>query len=122
MMDSEVDVNDAMHHLQKLDFHHPYTPYNVQEEFMRTVYGVLEQGEGQIGILESPTGTVSWPFHLRTIGRGQLSSCPPRRGKANLKYIGQIPFTYMRISHVASKLQVNPVRDITSRGRRVFQR
>ncbi|GAB0134464.1 hypothetical protein EsDP_00002835 [Epichloe bromicola] len=56
-MDSEVDVNDAMHHLQKLDFHHPYTPYNVQEEFMRTVYGVLEQGEGQIGILESPTGT-----------------------------------------------------------------
>lgn len=88
MMNSEVDVNDAMHHLQKLDFHHPYTPYNVQEEFMRTVYGVLEQGEGQIGILESPTGTVSWPFHLKTIcalcdGRGQLSSCPSSLGKAN---------------------------------------
>ncbi|KAG5953266.1 hypothetical protein E4U53_006194 [Claviceps sorghi] len=56
-MGSEVDVDGAMHHLQKLDFHHPFTPYNVQEEFMRTVYGVLEQGGGQVGILESPTGT-----------------------------------------------------------------
>lgn len=26
---------------------------------MKTVYDVLEQGHGQIGILESPTGTVS---------------------------------------------------------------
>ncbi|KAI0880886.1 DNA repair helicase [Annulohypoxylon maeteangense] len=41
----------------KIDFHHPYTPYDVQEEFMSTVYEVLEQGEGQVGILESPTGT-----------------------------------------------------------------
>ncbi|KAG5981508.1 hypothetical protein E4U55_002863 [Claviceps digitariae] len=57
MMGSEVDVDGAMQHLQDLDFHHPFTPYNVQEEFMRTVYGVLEQGAGQIGILESPTGT-----------------------------------------------------------------
>ncbi|KAG6008263.1 hypothetical protein E4U21_004725 [Claviceps maximensis] len=57
MMDSKADVDGAMRHLQDLDFHHPFTPYNVQEEFMRTVYGVLEQGAGQIGILESPTGT-----------------------------------------------------------------
>ncbi|KAG6041510.1 hypothetical protein E4U41_003813 [Claviceps citrina] len=56
-MGAEADVDDAMHHLQKLDFHHPFTPYNVQEEFMRTVYDVLEQGAGQAGILESPTGT-----------------------------------------------------------------
>ena len=40
----------------KIDFHHPYTPYEVQEQFMRTVYDVLEKG--QVGILESPTGTV----------------------------------------------------------------
>ncbi|KAK0648307.1 DNA repair helicase [Cercophora newfieldiana] len=40
-----------------LDFHHPYTPYDVQIEFMRAVYGVLEKGNGQVGILESPTGT-----------------------------------------------------------------
>ncbi|KAL2156997.1 hypothetical protein VTH06DRAFT_8625, partial [Thermothelomyces fergusii] len=39
------------------NFHHPYTPYDVQLEFMRTVYDVLEKGDGQIGILESPTGT-----------------------------------------------------------------
>ncbi|KAM3073916.1 ATP-dependent DNA helicase chl1 [Clarireedia jacksonii] len=39
----------------KKDFHHPYTPYEIQETFMQTVYDVLE--EGKIGILESPTGT-----------------------------------------------------------------
>lgn len=39
------------------NFHHPYTPYDVQLEFMRTAYNVLENGNGQIGILESPTGT-----------------------------------------------------------------
>ncbi|OAA73713.1 DNA helicase (DNA repair), Rad3 type [Cordyceps fumosorosea ARSEF 2679] len=41
----------------KVDFHHPFTPYDVQEQFMRTVYQVLESGQGQVGILESPTGT-----------------------------------------------------------------
>lgn len=40
-----------------IDFHHPYTPYPIQEEFMYTVYKVIE--DGKIGILESPTGTVS---------------------------------------------------------------
>ena len=39
------------------DFHHPYTPYAIQETFMSTVYEVL--GDGKVGILESPTGTVS---------------------------------------------------------------
>ncbi|KAF5251641.1 hypothetical protein FANTH_3251 [Fusarium anthophilum] len=43
--------------LEKLDFHHPYTPYDVQEQFMKAVYNVLETGNGQVGILESPTGT-----------------------------------------------------------------
>ncbi|SZF03684.1 unnamed protein product [Blumeria hordei] len=37
------------------DFHHPYKPYEIQEIFMETVYQVLEKG--QVGILESPTGT-----------------------------------------------------------------
>lgn len=44
--------------VSKMDFHHPYTPYAIQEEFMSTVYQVLE--EGKVGILESPTGTVSF--------------------------------------------------------------
>lgn len=57
MMAEEV-VDDVIRDLEKLDFHHPYTPYDVQEEFMKAVYDVLETGDGQIGILESPTGTV----------------------------------------------------------------
>ena len=43
--------------MPKMDFHHPYTPYAIQVEFMSTVYRVIE--EGKVGILESPTGTVS---------------------------------------------------------------
>ncbi|KAK3994417.1 ATP-dependent RNA helicase chl1 [Cladorrhinum sp. PSN332] len=42
---------------EETDFHHPYTPYSVQLDFMRAAYSVLEKGHGQIGILESPTGT-----------------------------------------------------------------
>lgn len=40
-----------------VDFHHPFSPYHVQLQFMKTVYDVLQAGNGQIGILESPTGT-----------------------------------------------------------------
>ncbi|KAH7122945.1 helicase C-terminal domain-containing protein [Dactylonectria macrodidyma] len=50
-------MEDVTRGLEKLDFHHPYTPYDVQEQFMKTVFDVLEAGEGQVGILESPTGT-----------------------------------------------------------------
>lgn len=58
-MDAEQDVSTITSSLEKIDFHHPFVPYDVQEQFMKTVYDVLEQGHGQIGILESPTGTVS---------------------------------------------------------------
>jgi superfamily II DNA or RNA helicase len=52
------DVEEDSHAtVAKMDFHHPYTPYDIQEEFMSTVYQTLE--EGKLGILESPTGTVS---------------------------------------------------------------
>lgn len=44
--------------IEAVDFNHPFTPYDVQLDFMKTVYGVLQRGEGQVGILESPTGTV----------------------------------------------------------------
>ncbi len=44
--------------IEDVDFHHPFTPYDVQLQFMRAVYGILERGDGQVGILESPTGTV----------------------------------------------------------------
>lgn len=46
-----------VHDHHDVDFHHPYTPYDVQLDFMRAAYNVLDKGTGQIGILESPTGT-----------------------------------------------------------------
>ncbi|RFU73957.1 chromosome transmission fidelity 1 [Trichoderma arundinaceum] len=51
------EVDGIAHELSNIDFHHPFTPYDVQKQFMKTVYQVLETGEGQVGILESPTGT-----------------------------------------------------------------
>jgi chromosome transmission fidelity protein 1 len=38
------------------DFDFPFKPYAIQEEFMKELYSVLDQGK--IGIFESPTGTV----------------------------------------------------------------
>lgn len=34
----------------------PFTPYQIQEEFMKNLYITLEKG--QLGVFESPTGTV----------------------------------------------------------------
>ncbi|KAI1463513.1 DNA repair helicase [Daldinia caldariorum] len=50
-------MEEVIDRVQRIDFHHPYTPYDVQEQFMNTAYQVLERGDGQVGILESPTGT-----------------------------------------------------------------
>ncbi|KAK1993275.1 DNA repair helicase [Colletotrichum falcatum] len=49
--DTELSVPDG------IDFNHPYTPYDVQTDFMKAAYSVLQRGDGQVGILESPTGT-----------------------------------------------------------------
>lgn len=55
----DADEENKCHEIpMKKDFHHPYTPYAIQETFMSTVYKVLE--DGKVGILESPTGTVSF--------------------------------------------------------------
>ncbi|RYP56737.1 hypothetical protein DL769_009877 [Monosporascus sp. CRB-8-3] len=50
-------MEELTEEFHKIEFHHPFTPYDVQDQFMRAVYDVLERGDGQIGILESPTGT-----------------------------------------------------------------
>ena len=34
----------------------PFQPYDIQHEFMNSLYQVIE--EGKVGIFESPTGTV----------------------------------------------------------------
>ncbi|KAI5364320.1 putative helicase-like, DEXD box c2 type, ATP-dependent helicase [Septoria linicola] len=37
------------------DFHHPFQPYDIQQQFMEGIYDCIEQGK--VGIFESPTGT-----------------------------------------------------------------
>ncbi|KAK1811294.1 ATP-dependent DNA helicase chl1 [Friedmanniomyces endolithicus] len=37
------------------DFHHPFQPYNIQQQFMEAMYDCIERGK--VGIFESPTGT-----------------------------------------------------------------
>jgi chromosome transmission fidelity protein 1 len=37
------------------NFHHPFQPYDIQQQFMQAVYDCIESGK--VGILESPTGT-----------------------------------------------------------------
>ncbi|EME80861.1 uncharacterized protein MYCFIDRAFT_20311, partial [Pseudocercospora fijiensis CIRAD86] len=37
------------------DFHHPFQPYDIQQQFMEAVYDCIEHK--QVGIFESPTGT-----------------------------------------------------------------
>ena len=38
-------------------FPFPFSPYDIQEDFMHTLFDVLNNGE--VGIFESPTGTVT---------------------------------------------------------------
>lgn len=40
--------------LQRNDFHHPYSPYDIQLQLMRALYSCLEQGK--VAVFESPTG------------------------------------------------------------------
>lgn len=47
--DGEV-VHDGL----EKSFHHPYQPYNIQRDFMSSVFECLE--DGKVGIFESPTG------------------------------------------------------------------
>ena len=37
------------------DFHHPFQPYDIQQQFMEAVYDCIENSK--VGIFESPTGT-----------------------------------------------------------------
>lgn len=41
--------------MAKKNFHHPFTPYDIQQQFMEAVYDCIESGK--VGIFESPTGT-----------------------------------------------------------------
>ena len=41
--------------MEPKNFHHPFQPYDIQQQFMQAVYDCIENGK--VGILESPTGT-----------------------------------------------------------------
>ena len=41
--------------MARKNFHHPFTPYEIQQQFMQAVYDCIE--ERKVGIFESPTGT-----------------------------------------------------------------
>ena len=53
---------ESVANYEEIFFPFPFPPYDIQEDFMKTLYRVLENGG--VGIFESPTGTVS--------GKGQL--------------------------------------------------
>lgn len=40
-------------------FHHPFTPYEIQLQFMQALYGCLE--DGKVAVFESPTGKRDHP-------------------------------------------------------------
>lgn len=41
--------------MEPKNFHHPFQPYDIQQQFMQAVYDCIESGK--VGIFESPTGT-----------------------------------------------------------------
>ncbi|PYH76063.1 ATP-dependent DNA helicase-like protein [Aspergillus uvarum CBS 121591] len=58
--------------LQTKDFHHPYSPYNIQIQFMRALYTCLE--DGKVAIFESPTGNdESEPDWMLEFAKSELS-------------------------------------------------
>lgn len=50
------------------DFHHPYTPYVIQLQFMRSLYACLE--EGKVAVFESPTGKLNFRLQSLSIQSG----------------------------------------------------
>lgn len=54
---NEDRMNDL---LAPEEFPFPFPPYDIQRDFMRALFDVLEKG--QLGIFESPTGTVNILF------------------------------------------------------------
>lgn len=54
---------ESVTNYEEIFFPFPFPPYDIQEDFMKTLYRVLENGG--VGIFESPTGTVSYKGQLR---------------------------------------------------------
>ena len=72
---NELPGRDSAATTKPVFFPFPFPPYDIQEDFMRTLFQVLDNGE--VGIFESPTGTVGadkWQFFrgLRLFEQGGL--------------------------------------------------
>jgi hypothetical protein len=105
--------------IHTINFHHPYTPYDIQETFMSTVYQGLE--DGKVGILESPTGTVSknllhviLPLNLSHVQVAFIFPCPYTFSllfKLNTHCrTGQIAKSNLWISDLATRSQTEDFR------------
>ncbi|GLA49720.1 ATP-dependent DNA helicase chl1 [Aspergillus niger] len=57
--------------LQRNDFHHPYSPYDIQLQLMRALYSCLEQGK--VAVFESPTGDDDEPEWMLDFARRESS-------------------------------------------------
>ena len=49
-------MEDEEGHKKPGYFPFPFPPYDIQEQFMKQLYSVIESGN--VGLFESPTGTV----------------------------------------------------------------
>lgn len=54
-MQEEKEDTSETGTMQPKNFHHPFQPYDIQQQFMQAVYDCIE--DGKVGIFESPTGT-----------------------------------------------------------------
>ncbi|RDW87187.1 DNA helicase [Aspergillus mulundensis] len=57
MIDLNKNTYAEMETPKAQEFNHPYSPYDIQVQFMQSLYNCLD--ESKIAIFESPTGTVS---------------------------------------------------------------
>lgn len=46
---------------QAEEFHHPYSPYDIQLQFMRALYSCIEKGK--VAVFESPTGKLAFDLN-----------------------------------------------------------
>lgn len=56
----EAQERDQSRASEAQHFHHPFTPYDIQLQFMRALYGCLE--DGKVAVFESPTGNRAVKF------------------------------------------------------------
>ncbi len=71
MADPEAEAENEGKSVERVaqsqrDYHHPYTPYDIQVQFMDATYDCIETG--RVGIFESPTGILFFIFLLLVVG------------------------------------------------------